>query len=124
MNRKMKRDAERQWARLYEKARAACVEEQHRRGGKEINWTKLVLVPLPGAGMSKRSRDKGQRTERAIVRLLRDRGVVCEKISGMYRPGADLCVPLLGAERGVEVKCRTDGFRELYKWLDNRDVLS
>jgi hypothetical protein len=73
--------------------------------------------------MSKRSRDKGQRTERAIVRLLQDRGIACEKISGMYRPGADVNVWLLGAERGVEVKCRGGGFRELYKWLSNRDVL-
>ena len=32
-------------------------------------------------------------------------------------------VPLLGIDRRVEVKCRADGFRELYKWLDGADVL-
>jgi hypothetical protein len=26
-------------------------------------------------------------------------------------------------DRRVEVKCRGDGFRELYKWLDGADLL-
>jgi len=71
----------------------------------------------------RRSRDKGARTERAIVRLLQGQGIAATKISGMYKPGADLSVPVLGADRAVEVKCRADGFRELYGWLDSRDVL-
>jgi hypothetical protein len=70
-----------------------------------------------------RSRDKGARAERAIVRLLRGQGIVAEKISGMYRPGADLRVPLLAVDRTVEVKCRAAGFRQLYEWLNGRDVL-
>jgi hypothetical protein len=41
----------------------------------------------------------------------------------MYKPGADLSVPVLGVDRAVEVKCRADGFRELYGWLEDRDVL-
>jgi hypothetical protein len=73
--------------------------------------------------MSRRSRDKGNRTERAVVRLLQAEGIATEKISAMYRPGADLSLPLLGANRNVEVKCRAVGFRELYKCLDKRDVL-
>jgi hypothetical protein len=32
-------------------------------------------------------------------------------------------VPLLGANRGVEVKRRADGFREIYKRLNGADVL-
>jgi hypothetical protein len=71
----------------------------------------------------RRSRDKGARAERAIVRLLQAQGVVAEKISGMYKPGADLRVPLLAIDRAVEVKCRATGFRQLYDWLDGRDVL-
>jgi hypothetical protein len=71
----------------------------------------------------RRSRDKGARAERAIVRLLRGQGIVAEKISGMYRPGADLRVPLLAVDRSVEVKCRAAGFRKLYDWLNGRDVL-
>jgi hypothetical protein len=58
------------------------------------------------------SRNKGARTERAIVRLLQDQGIAAEKISDMYKPGADLSVPVLGVDRAVEVKCRADGFRE------------
>jgi hypothetical protein len=71
----------------------------------------------------RRSRNKGARTERAIVRLLQGQGIVTEKISGMYKPGADLRVPLLAVDRAVEVKCRAAGFRQLYDWLDQRDVL-
>jgi hypothetical protein len=26
-------------------------------------------------------------------------------------------------DRAVEFKCRADGFRELYGWLDDRDIL-
>jgi hypothetical protein len=69
----------------------------------------------------RRSRDKGARTERAIVRLLQGLGAV--KISGIYKPGADISMPLLGFERAIEVKCRATGFAQLYSWLDGRDVL-
>ena len=71
----------------------------------------------------RRSRDKGARAERAIVRLLQGQGIAAEKISGMYKPGADLRVPLLAVDRAVEVKCRAAGFRQLYDWLNERDVL-
>jgi hypothetical protein len=49
--------------------------------------------------------------------------ITAEKVSGMYRPGADISVPLLGLDRRVEVKVRANGFRELYAWLDGRDLL-
>jgi hypothetical protein len=71
----------------------------------------------------RRSRDKGARTERAIVRLLQGQRIAAEKISGMYKPGADLHVSLLAVDRAVEVKCRAGGFRQLYEWLNDRDVL-
>ena len=71
----------------------------------------------------RRSRDKGARAERALVRFLQDRGFAAEKISGMYKPGADISVPLLGRGRRVEVKVRSAGFRQLYEWLDGRDLL-
>jgi Holliday junction resolvase len=71
----------------------------------------------------RRSRDKGNRTERAIVRLLQAQGIAATKISGMYKPGADISMPLLGSDRAVEVKCRTAGFRQLYDWPHQRDVL-
>jgi hypothetical protein len=71
----------------------------------------------------RRPRDKGVRAERALVRFLRERGFAAEKMSGMYKPGADISVPLLGSDRRVEVKVRSAGFRELYGWLDGRDLL-
>jgi hypothetical protein len=71
----------------------------------------------------RRSRDKGARTERAIVRLLQDQGVPAKKISRAWCAGADLRVPILGVDRAVDIKCRAAGFRQLYGWLDGREVL-
>jgi hypothetical protein len=39
----------------------------------------------------------------------------------MYKPGADLSVPICGVDRSVEVKCRATGFRQLYEWIKDRD---
>ena len=50
------------------------------------------------------SRDKGNRTERAIVRLLQDRGLAGERVplSGAARGrfGGDISVLALGREKG------------------------
>jgi hypothetical protein len=73
------------------------------------------------------SRDKGNRAERAIVRFLQDRGFAAERVPLSGSAGGsylgDLTVPLAGIDRVVEVKCRADGFRELYRWLIDRDIL-
>jgi Holliday junction resolvase len=66
----------------------------------------------------RRSRDKGSSAERAIARLLQAQGIAATKISGMYKSGADISMPLLGSDRAVEVKWRAAGFRQLYDWLD------
>jgi Holliday junction resolvase len=63
--------------------------------------------------MSRRSRDKGARGERALVRFLQGHGLAAEKISRMYRRGADVSVPVLGVDRQVEVKVRASGFGSL-----------
>jgi hypothetical protein len=72
-------------------------------------------------------RQKGNRTERAIVRLLQERGLTAERVplSGAARGrfGGDVSVPVLGVDRRIEVKCRHGGFRELYKWLAGADFL-
>ena len=39
------------------------------------------------------------------------------------RFAGDIVLPLLGRDLCVEVKARADGFRELYSWLDQREVL-
>jgi hypothetical protein len=69
------------------------------------------------------SRRKGAAEERALVRFLQQRGFAAEKSSRAGYRGPDLTVPLLGIERVVEVKCRANGFRELYTWLADRDIL-
>ena len=70
----------------------------------------------------RRSRDKGNRTERAIVKALQERGFGAERIPLSGAAGGsyvgDLTVPVLGVDRCVEVKARRDGFRELYGWLE------
>jgi hypothetical protein len=73
--------------------------------------------------MSNRSRRKGARGELAIAKFLQDRGFAAEKISRMYRRGPDLTVPLLGTDRTVEIKIRSNGFRELYRWLVGAELL-
>jgi Holliday junction resolvase len=73
------------------------------------------------------SRQKGDRAERAIVHLLQERGFAAERVplSGAARGrfGGDVSVPLLGRDLRCEVKCRGNGFRQLYDWLNGADLL-
>jgi hypothetical protein len=73
------------------------------------------------------SRDKGNRTERAIVPLLQDRGLAGERVPlsgaarGRFR--GDISVPPLGRDLRGEAKCRGNGFNRLYDWLEDQDFL-
>jgi hypothetical protein len=73
------------------------------------------------------SRQKGNRTERAIVRLLQERGFAAERVplSGAARGrfGGDISVPALDRDLRGEAKCRGNGFNRLYDWLGDRDFL-
>jgi Holliday junction resolvase len=73
------------------------------------------------------SRQKGNRTERAVVRLLQQRGFAAERVplsgSARGRFGGDVSVPVLGRDLRCEVKCRANGFQRLYMWLGNSDLL-
>ena len=73
------------------------------------------------------TRQKGNRTERALVHLLQEHGFAAERVplSGAARGrfGGDLSVPLLGVDRRVEVKARGNEFRRLYDWLGDHDFL-
>ena len=75
----------------------------------------------------RRSRSKGVRTERSIVNALQAHGLVAVRVplSGAVggRFAGDIVLPLLGRELCVEVKARAVGFRELYSWLEGRDML-
>lgn len=58
-----------------------------------------------------------------IARMLTANGFAAAKISRAYQPGHDIGLSLNGCDFRMEVKARVDGFRELYSWLNGRDVL-
>jgi hypothetical protein len=66
-----------------------------------------------------RARRKGVRVELAIAKLIGAR-----KVSRAYQAGHDLELAL-GNDRMLRIECkaRAAGFRQLYDWLDGRDIL-
>lgn len=73
--------------------------------------------------MGAHSRNKGQRVEREMVKILQDKGFGAEKVSRMYGPDEDISVPFLGADRIIEVKARKDGFKQIYDWKGDKFAL-
>ena len=64
--------------------------------------------------------------EKTIVKFLQERGFATERVPLSGAAGeyvGDLTIPILDVDRVVEVKCRAGGFRELYRWLIDRDIL-
>jgi hypothetical protein len=72
-------------------------------------------------------RAKGNRLERAIVRLLQDAGLGADRVplsgSAGGRYSGDLTVPCCGRDLTIEAKARGNGFKQLYRWLEGRDAL-
>jgi hypothetical protein len=68
---------------------------------------------------------KGTRVERILVNELVALGLPCFRVplSGAAYGECDIHVPLLGRTLRVEVKCRGDGFRQLYDWISGADLL-
>jgi Holliday junction resolvase len=94
-------------------------------GGKNKAIAPSLQPPRKGG---RRSRDKGNRTERALVRYLQEHaGLAAERVplsgsaGGRYR--GDISLPLLGRDLTAEVKARGNGFNRLYSWLEGRDLL-
>jgi hypothetical protein len=75
-----------------------------------IAQARVLAVPVSG----RRSRDKGGRRERQLARYLQDASFAAEKVSAMYKAGADLTMPLLGIDRDIEL------FKQLRDWLIDR----
>ena len=73
----------------------------------------------------KAPRQKGDRLERAVVKLLQDAGLDAKRVplsgSAAGYPG-DICVKIAGRELTLECKSRKD-FATLYGWLTDRDAL-
>jgi hypothetical protein len=82
---------------------------------------------LSGRRGGRRSRDKGNRGERALVRFLQGHGFAAERVPLSGSAGGsylgDVTVPILGVDRVAEVKVRGSGFRQIYDWLAGRDML-
>ena len=69
--------------------------------------------------MGRRELQKGKRREREVARLLGGQRVpLSGSVGGPF--GGDILLP--NGWR-VEVKARRDGFKSLYLWLQNADVL-
>ena len=72
------------------------------------------------------SQRKGKRAEREVARLLRDAGIPARRVplSGSVEGFlGDVVIELGDRELVGEVKRRRDGFKELYRWLEGRDLL-
>ena len=73
------------------------------------------------------SRRHSRNTERWVINTLRANGIAAVRVplSGAAggRFAGDIVRPLLGRDLCAEVKARAHGFRELYSWLNQRDVL-
>jgi hypothetical protein len=73
-------------------------------------------------------RRKGHGVERLLVRSLQANGFAAERVplSGAVgrRFAGDIVLPLMGRDLCVELEGQASGFRELYSWLNQRDVLT
>jgi Holliday junction resolvase len=69
------------------------------------------------------SRTKGANLERRVAHLLQEHGFAAEKLSRTGYTGTDLSIPLIGRDHKAEVKVRGTGFRQLYGWLADADML-
>ena len=74
------------------------------------------------------SKQKGNRGERHIVNLLREAGLVANRLplSGAMRGkygGCDVTAVLFDREHRLEIKHHANGFQRLYAWLKPVDML-
>lgn len=78
----------------------------------------------------RRSRQKGDRNERGLVKALQLAGIAAERtpMSGAVRStrfggGYDVSIPLFNEDMKAECKHHGNGFQRLYKWLEPVDIL-
>lgn len=78
--------------------------------------------------MGKKSRDKGNRVERAIVKALRGHGLAdAERVplsgAALGSFAGDIIVGVVRENWRGEVKARAHGFAQLYDWLSTHEFL-
>ena len=76
--------------------------------------------------MPNRQRQKGDRFERALVKQLQANGIDARRVplsgSAVGFTG-DVQAVIAGEQVIIEAKSRKDGFKQLYQWLVDRDLL-
>lgn len=76
--------------------------------------------------MGKMQRRKGYRVEHEIEQMFRQMGINARRVplsgSADFVKG-DVQIVLKNKILTAEVKARKDGFRQIYNWLDNKDLL-
>ena len=73
--------------------------------------------------MGKKSKDKGYRLEHELVEKLKELGIQAERIPLSGAGGGSFIGDLIVEGKIAEVKVRGDGFKSLYKWMEDRDIL-
>ena len=78
--------------------------------------------------MGKSQRDKGNREERAIVKIIQSFGLECKRVplSGSmtgFKGDIHAKFPLRSGDVIIESKVRANGFKQLYGWLEGNDML-
>ena len=75
--------------------------------------------------MGKPSRDKGYRTENSVRKaaLINNLKAYRVPLSGGGSIKGDVIINNDIEEWVLEVKCRANGFKEIYKWIDGHDAL-
>jgi Holliday junction resolvase len=87
----------------------------------------LTMADTTAKRGGRASRQKGNRAERLVVDLAQAAGFAATRVPLSGAAGGkfagDVTMPLLGADRRVEVKCRARGFSQLYAWPDGNYAL-
>jgi len=73
--------------------------------------------------MGIKSRRKGARVELKILHQLQDAGIDAEKLSYAWKKTHDIRMKMLGQDHQAEIKCRANGFKQLYAWLEPVNLL-
>jgi len=78
---------------------------------------------VKGGVMGKKSKDKGYRLEHELVEKLKELGLQAERIPLSGQAGGSFSGDIRINEKIAEVKGRADGFKNLYRWLEGKDIL-
>ena len=73
--------------------------------------------------MGLKSKRKGYRLENELVNKLKEMGLNAERIPLSGAGGGSFSGDLIVEGKITKVKERKDGFKNLYKWLEGRDIL-